>query len=146
METSRILRVLALLAALAAAGCAGDRVGDPFAAFKWPTLGSDREREKPQSPINMAGRWLLSQPNRGQCNMNFSGGPQASEGSIAPEGGCPGKFFTSRKWTLEAGNVIIRDHNGEQLAQLSPAGAGRFFEGPSTSGERVMLARQSGAN
>jgi hypothetical protein len=143
MNTINILRALALLAAVAVAGCAGDRMNDPFAGFKWPSFSGDKDREKAQQPpVSMAGRWLLTSPNRGQCGMNFSGDPQATEGTIAPEGGCPGRFFTSRKWTFEDGNVIIRDHNGEQLAQLSPAGSGRFFEGPATSGERIMLARQ----
>jgi hypothetical protein len=85
---------------------------------------------------------MLSSANRGQCGMNFTGAPKATEGTIAPEGGCPGSFFTSRKWTFEDGNIVIRDHNGEPLAQLSPAGSGRFFEGQATSGERVMLARE----
>ena len=53
--------------------------------------------------------------------------PAASEGTIAPEGGCPGKFFTSRKWTFDQGGLTIRDHNGQPLAQLSDAG--RRFEG-----------------
>ena len=57
----------------------------------------------------------------------------AGEGTIAPEGGCPGNFYTSRKWTFEQGALVIRDHNGQPLAQLALAGPGRF-EGKATNG------------
>jgi hypothetical protein len=142
---STTIRTVALLATVAVVGCTGDRMIDPFADFKWTGFGAsgDRDRNKAQlEPVNMAGRWMLSSPNRGQCGMNFSGGAKATEGAIAPEGGCPGKFFTSRRWTFENGNIIIRDHNGEQLAELQPAvSGGRWFEGQATTGERVMLTR-----
>src|SRR5262249_11001956 len=105
----------------------------------------DEKKEKLQN-INMAGRWMLTSPNRGQCGMNFSGAPKATEGTIRPEGGCPGNFFTSRTWALVEGNIVIKDHNGEALVQLSPSdaagGSSIWFEGQATSGERVMLARQ----
>lgn len=73
--------------------------------------------------------------------MSFgTAGPNAADGTIAPEGGCPGKFFTSRKWTIDAsGGLTLRDHNGRPLAQLSAAGAG--FNGRSTGGEPVSLVR-----
>jgi hypothetical protein len=89
----------------------------------------------------MSGRWLLSSPGHGQCGMSFgAAGPSAADGTIAPEGGCPGKFFTSRKWTIDAsGRLTLRDHNGQPLAQLSAADAG--FNGRSTSGEPVSLMR-----
>jgi protease inhibitor Inh len=134
------LRALMLLAVLALAGCVGDRFDD----FRWGS--SDKEKQAQKLTINMAGRWMFSAPNRGQCGMNFTGAPKATEGTIAPEGGCPGSFYTSRKWTLEDGEVVIRDHNGEQLAKLAPsatAGGGQmWFEGQAVAGERVMLARQ----
>jgi len=113
-----------------ATGCAGDRF--------------DEKKEK-LSAINMAGRWMLTSPNRGQCGMNFSGAPKATEGTIRPEGGCPGNFFTSRTWALVEGTIVIKDHNGEQLVHLSPSntsGASIWFEGQAATGERVMLARQ----
>ena len=50
--------------------------------------------------------------------MNFAHTPAAAQGTIAPEGGCPGNFFTSRKWTFEHGALIIRDHKSEVLAEL----------------------------
>lgn len=75
--------------------------------------------------------------------MTFTGtgGVKATEGTIAPEGGCPGNFYTSRKWALEQGNVIIRDHNNETLAQLTASGTGWWFEGKAATGEPIMLAR-----
>jgi hypothetical protein len=88
----------------------------------------------------MPGRWTLNSPGRGQCNMNFGAGAAGNEGTIAPEGGCPDRFFTSRKWTLEQGNLVIRDHNDRPLAQLAAAASDRF-EGQSATGPAVTLAR-----
>jgi hypothetical protein len=91
--------------------------------------------EEPASPkVEMAGRWLLTAPNSPPCGMTFG-----ESGSIAPEGGCPGNFFTSRHWALEQNELIMRDHNNEPLAQLRFVG-GRF-EGKATSGSSVTLAR-----
>ncbi len=50
--------------------------------------------------------------------------PTAVEGTIAPEGGCPGKFYTSRKWTYDQAGLTLRDHNGQPLAQLVREGGG----------------------
>jgi hypothetical protein len=91
-------------------------------------------------PVNMAGRWTLTSPGSPGCAMNFGGAPGAAEGSIAPEGGCPGNFFTSRKWLFEENGLVIRDHTGQPLARLALGAAGRF-EGQSTGGQPVALAR-----
>jgi hypothetical protein len=128
------LRVSALASMLLAlAGCGGNQ------GFGIP--GSGPSATTPSAPpINMAGRWLLGSPGRGQCNMVFgAASPGAAEGTIAPEGGCPGKFFTSRKWNYDQGNLTVRDHNGQPLAQLSSTG-GRF-EGKSTAGAPITLTR-----
>ena len=94
----------------------------------------------PPPAVSMAGRWLLSSPGRGQCHMTFGGDPAGGlEGTIRPEGGCPGKFFTSRKWTFEQGGLVMRDHNGQPLAQLSDSGG--IFDGKAASGEPVTLTR-----
>ncbi|MBZ0146615.1 MAG: hypothetical protein K8F62_03610, partial [Pseudorhodoplanes sp.] len=89
----------AIVFSLALAGCAGERLSDGlFASGSQPEpayTGSIR----PQ--VDMTGRWVLVSPGRGQCNMNFGGGPGAPNGGIAPEGGCPGNFFTSRNWNFE---------------------------------------------
>jgi hypothetical protein len=72
--------------------------------------------------------------------MTFADPHGAPEGSIAPAGGCPANFFTSRKWSFEHDMLIIRDHKGEALAELSFA-AGRF-EGQATGGGSITLARR----
>jgi len=89
-------------------------------------------------PIDLAGRWRLAAAS-GACLMTLAATPGAADGTIAPAGGCPGNFFTSRKWTFEHGMLIIRDHKSEALAELSFA-AGRF-QGQATGGGSVTLAR-----
>lgn len=89
-------------------------------------------------PIDLAGRWRLAAAS-GACVMTLAAIPGAAEGTIAPAGGCPGNFFTSRKWTFEHDMLIIRDHKSEALAELSFA-AGRF-QGQATGGGSVTLAR-----
>jgi hypothetical protein len=92
-------------------------------------------------PVNMAGRWTLSAIGAGSCAMTF-GASQAdvTEGTIAPAGGCPFNFFTSRKWTYTTAGLIIRDHNAQVLAQLAPAGGDRF-EGKTGAGQDIALSR-----
>jgi len=92
-------------------------------------------------PINLAGRWTLSSASAGSCAMTFGVQPEAIEGTIAPAGGCPFSFFTSRKWNYSTAGLAIRDHNGQTLAQLSPAGPDRF-EGKTGAGQDVVLSRQ----
>jgi hypothetical protein len=60
----------------------------------------------------------------------------AIQGTIAPEGGCPGNFFTSRKWTFEHGMLIIRDFKNQPLAQLSYSGD--HFEGQDANGKLTL--------
>ena len=83
---------------------------------------------------------MLASPGRGQCNMTFrTASPNDPEGTIAPEGGCPGQFYTSRKWSFDSNGLTIRNHNNESLAQLTFA-AGQFA-GQATSGEAIVLSR-----
>jgi hypothetical protein len=119
---------------LALTGCSG---------IDWPGSSSSPTAAQPQAgapPVSLAGRWQLSSPSRGQCNMTFgASSPAAADGTIAPEGGCPGKFYMSRKWTYDQTGLTLRDHNGQPLAQL--AGEGGNFQGKATSGEPVALMR-----
>jgi hypothetical protein len=92
-------------------------------------------------PVNLAGRWTLSSAGAGSCAMTFGAQPDAIEGSIAPAGGCPFSFFTSRKWNYSTAGLAVRDHNGQTLAQLSPAGPDRF-EGKTSAGQDIVLSRQ----
>jgi hypothetical protein len=95
-------------------------------------------------PPEMAGRWVLAAAAGTSCVMTFGSAPAASEGSIAPEGGCPGDFFTSRRWAFVRGALVIRDHKDVPLAQLTAAGAGRF-EGRATGGTGVSLTSEQRA-
>jgi hypothetical protein len=132
------LRASALaLTLVALGGCSGGQFALPLSG---PSAPAAPAASAPA--VNMAGRWMLNEAGRGQCYMNFgaaSAAAGAAVGTIAPEGGCPGKFFTSRKWTFEMGSLVMRDHNGQPLAELAEAN-GRF-DGKATSGEAVSLAR-----
>jgi hypothetical protein len=120
-----------MLASLALAACSGG-------AALFGTSAAPEATRPP--PVNLAGRWLFAQQSRGQCRMTFgAAAPAATEGTIAPEGGCPGKFYMSRKWTAEAGSIVMRDHNGKPLAELS--GQGTQLTGKTANGEPVTLTR-----
>jgi hypothetical protein len=90
-------------------------------------------------PIDLSGKWRLSAAGGTSCLMTFGDAPGAAQGSIAPAGGCPGNFFTSRKWTYEQGALVIHDHKGETLAQLSFAVD--HFEGQGANGTALTLSR-----
>jgi hypothetical protein len=121
---SKIANVVVLMLSLA--GCAG--TGGLLPGVE----------EKPPAPkVDMTGRWLVITANAPSCGMIFGAGTDS--GTIKPEGGCPGDFFTSRQWALEGDELVIRDHNSEPLAQLRFVG-GRF-EGKATNGMQVTVAR-----
>jgi hypothetical protein len=129
--------IAATLIAIGAAGCRTDGLSSPPASGG----GAMPEARPAAPPISMAGRWMLAQPGRGQSNMTFrAAAPTDSEGTIAPEGGCPGKFFTSRKWMFDTNGLSIRDHNNQPLAQLSAVGGVRF-DGKAAAGDPVTLSR-----
>ncbi len=87
----------------------------------------------------MPGRWMLAAPNAPACGMNFTGKPGANEGTVAPEGGCPERFFTSRRWSLQQGSLTISDDENNQLAQFSFS-EGRFT-GKSSSDTPLTMTR-----
>jgi len=91
-------------------------------------------------PVNLAGKWTLSATGATSCAMTFGAQPEAVEGTIAPAGGCPYNFFTSRKWSYTAAGLMIRDHNAQTLAQLQPVGDSRF-EGKTNAGQDIALSR-----
>lgn len=97
-------------------------------------------------PVDLAGRWQLSAAAGGACSMNFADAPGAGtqspapQGTIAPAGGCPGNFFTSRKWAFEDGKLVIHDFKGKPLAQMSYVGG--HFEGHDSSGSALTLSKQ----
>ena len=92
-------------------------------------------------PVNMAGRWTFSATGSTSCGMTFgASSPDVTEGTIAPGGGCPFNFFTSRKWNYTEAGLTLRDHTAQALVQLVAAGPGRF-EGKTTAGQEVALSR-----
>jgi hypothetical protein len=127
---------LAASLAIALAGCGADRFGDYNPFTPKPAASSGHAVA---APIDMNGRWMLAS-QRGQCAMTFRGTPGAAQGSVAPEGGCPGDFFTSRHWVFERDGLVIRNHNGEPLGQFAIASAARF-DGRSIAGEAMTLTR-----
>ena len=116
------------IVAMLLAGCAGNPLGDTTPAAA------------PTQPVVMNGRWILATPKAPSCGMNFSGAAGGQEGAIQPEGGCPGNFFTSRRWALAEGALTIVDQNNQPLAQFNYAD-GRF-EGKATAGMPVTLNRE----
>lgn len=133
MPETSIARVLTLaVLGFALAGCAGGATG---------TTQPSAAPQVTPPPVPMAGRWILSEPASGaRCGMAFAGDPAQPNGTIAPEGGCPGDFYTSRQWTFEQDQLVMRNHRGEVLAQLRP-GAGGRFDGTAASGAAVTLSR-----
>jgi hypothetical protein len=135
-SVAKAVAILLVLAALAAC-TSTDRFGggQPEQAAAAPT-----PPPPPQPPpVDLAGRWKLSVAGGAACFMTFGATPGAAEGTVAPAGGCPGNFFTSRKWTYEHDRLILRDHKGEVLVELAFA-TGRF-EGQVPNGGSISLAR-----
>jgi hypothetical protein len=119
-------------------GCATHQPAEPPPAA--PTAAPSLPPPPPTPPpIDLSGKWQLSAASGPRCVMTFGANPGAAEGSIAPAGGCPGNFFTSRKWTFENGALIIRDFKGAPLAQLSLSSD--HFEGQATNGVALTLTR-----
>jgi hypothetical protein len=124
MNRSRL--AVAVPIVLTLAGCAGG-----------PSLTSDAT--PPPAELAIPGRWMLAAPKAPACGMNFTAKPGANEGRVAPEGGCPERFFTSRRWMLQQGTLTISDDDGSQLAQLNFTG--ERFEGKSSTGTPLTLER-----
>jgi hypothetical protein len=139
-KAAAALLVLAALAAVAAcANKGGQNAGIEPEQAAAPSPPPPPPPPPQPPPVDLAGRWRLVAASGGACFMTLGDVPGAVEGTIAPEGGCPGNFFTSRKWTFEHGMLIIRDHKGEPLAQLSFTGG--HFEGQMTNGGALSLSR-----
>jgi hypothetical protein len=139
------LRWLAIGAAVALAGCSGGGLlGSTSDPSPPPPPANARPGARPVAaappPVDMAGRWQLASTAGGACAMTFGATPGSGEGTIAPEGGCPGKFFTSRRWVYDQDALVIRDHNGAPLARLAFSPPARF-EGQAAPGETISLTR-----
>jgi hypothetical protein len=140
--TLRIASLPLLICSALLAACSGsDRLAVDSGVPANPAAGATPPGGAPVTPpISLAGRWTLSSSGTGSCAMTFGAVQDATEGSIAPAGGCPFNFFTSRKWTYSQAGLTIRDHNAQTLAQLAPAGPNRF-EGRTSSGQDIALSR-----
>ena len=133
------LLVIACAPLLAARG--GDRVTLGGRADNLPTANPAAGPAAKPPPASLAGRWTLSATGSTSCAVTFgANNPDATEGTIAPGGGCPYNFFTSRKWNYTEAGRTLRDHNAQALAQLTPAGLNRF-EGKTNAGQDVALSR-----
>ena len=131
-------RGTALAAALTMLGALGGCATTP--APEPPAVAAEPPPPPPPlpPPVDLAGKWRLSAAAGGACVMTIGANTGAHEGTIAPAGGCPGSFYTSRKWTFEQDKLVIRNHKGEPLAQLSFNGD--HFEGQGTNGGAVSLS------
>jgi hypothetical protein len=141
---NRFIAVSALLIFIGLTGCSGSRVLGSQPDSTAPTP-AEPEPPAPPPPIDIAGRWQLSAAAGGACLMTLGdqqNGAASSipQGPIAPEGGCPGNFFTSRKWTFEHGKLVIHDFKGRPLVQLSYVGG--HFEGQDKNGGALTLSKQ----
>ncbi len=133
-KTAAVLLLLAVLTACTNTERFGGQPEPPAAA---PALPPPPPPPQPP-PVDLAGRWKLTSAGS-SCSLTLGATVgAAAEGSVAPAGGCPGNFFTGRKWTYEHGMLIIRNYKGEPLAELAFANGG--FEGKATNGAAVMLA------
>jgi hypothetical protein len=94
---------------------------------------------QPAPAQEMAGRWVIAAPNAPTCGMAFSGAPGATSGRVAPEGGCPDRFFMSRSWVMDGNALVIADEESNTLATLAFAN-GRF-EGQSAAGTPIQISR-----
>jgi glucose/arabinose dehydrogenase len=138
------MQVAALVLALAALGACTSTArfgGEPNTAAAPPpeTPHATAPAPAPPPPTDLAGKWKLSVVPGGTCLMTLTANPGATDGKIAPAGGCPGNYFTSRKWTYESDRLTVRDFKGQALAELSFAD-GRF-EGKNSAGDAITLAR-----
>ncbi|HUD87369.1 MAG TPA: AprI/Inh family metalloprotease inhibitor [Xanthobacteraceae bacterium] len=124
---------------IALAGCATTPSPEPEASAPPPAAASPPPPVPTSPPVDLSGRWKLTAAAGGACVMTFGEAPAAVQGTIAPEGGCPGNFFTSRKWTFERDTLVLRDHKGQSLAQLSFTGG--HFEGQDSNGGSLVLSR-----
>jgi hypothetical protein len=140
---TRIATVLILASTALLAACSGsDRFSwDSSSSNSPPSGGAPAGGSAAAAPpVSLAGRWTLSSTGTGSCAMTFGANANATEGTIAPAGGCPFNFYTSRKWTYTEAGLTIRDHTTQTLAQLAPAGPNRF-EGKTSAGQDIALSR-----
>ena len=115
----------------------GRIAGPVFVAVTLAACATSGQSNAPAAETSMAGRWILAAPNAPSCGLNFNGAAGARDGTVSPEGGCPGKFFMSRRWSLASGALTIVDEDSQPLATLSYANG--QFAGQAATGIPVTL-------
>jgi Protease inhibitor Inh len=133
---------LILLAGVLLAGCSSNPLGSSnfLSSLSPQHAAASAPAAAAPPPPNMAGRWQLAAANGQQCYVNFSGAQGAAQGAVAPEGGCPGNFFTTRHWAFQHGSLALLDHKSKLLVQMKRNAEGRF-EGETANKELVWLER-----
>lgn len=87
--------------------------------------------------VSIPGRWMLTAPNAPPCGLELRQ-TASGQGLVAPDGGCPGHFYRSRRWAFESGALVIMADDGDALGRLSYAD--NTFEGRSTAGQAIRLS------
>jgi protease inhibitor Inh len=122
---ARVRTTPGILVVLTLTGCAGERVS--------------LESAPAQKDLTLPGRWILSTANAPTCGLEFGGAAGGRGGSVSPDGGCPGKFYMSRRWSMEDGAITITDAENQPLAHFRLVGD--RYEGQSTGGTSMTLSR-----
>jgi hypothetical protein len=94
--------------------------------------------DKPSPTDVMDGRWILAAPNAPSCGLTFTA-PSPSAGNTTPDGGCPERFYMSRRWRLADGMLTIVDADDTALGTFRVNGD--RFEGKSEAGTAITLSR-----
>lgn len=102
------------------------------------SLTSEQPPDKPLVTDVMDGRWILTAPNAPSCGLTFTA-PSPASGSATPDGGCPERFYLSRRWRLADGTLIIVDADDTTLGTFRVNGD--RFEGRSEAGTPLTLLR-----
>src|SRR4029078_718608 len=90
-----------ILVVLTLTGCAAERV--PL------------ESAPTQKDLTIPGRWILSTANAPLGGLECGGAASARAGSVSPDGGCPEKFYMSRRWSMDGGAITITDAENQPL-------------------------------
>lgn len=102
------------------------------------TSDAPEAADKPSPTDVMDGRWILAAPNAPSCGINFTT-PAPNAGSTTPDGGCPERFYLSRRWRLADGTLTIVDADDTPLGSFRVNGD--RFEGKSSTGAALTLSR-----
>jgi hypothetical protein len=86
----------------------------------------------------MVGAWRVSTEGA-NCQM-FMALTRWSTGFRAASRGCPGDAANVSSWTINGNQVVLSDSGGNRVATLFSSGGDRF-DGQTTSGRAISLAR-----